>query len=780
MLPKITEYHQAISNPESFKTLSSDIDILTDENGELIFASGNFAVVYKVLYKNQFYAIKCFLKEQEERVERLEAISDYIKHNKSEYWVQIDVFENELWVDVEGIGRDYTVVLMPWITAPTLGNILKTFIEKNDIKSIQIINENLKKMFQWILEKGFAHGDLKQDNILINDSTLEPFIIDYDGMFIPEFKGKIALELGSPCFQHPTRSEDHFDHFLDDFSMFIILYSLDILIEAPFLWHTYNHDQNIVFDVSDFSQNKNLLLLELEKLKSKKNKNYLSILKKQNWNLLSPQMEFREEVIFNRSSLSKNVYDSIYVNQPRDNGSFRSLFEKEEKEIALNQLKLDLISRFFPFEKEKIIKYKSILNGSLLIKNDFVNWDIDLIDELDRKFDWSELFRIKNIKFDLAFFKKYEAKIEFSCLHLMKNIDWSKELLSEFEDRFHWNGTFILAVPICTLENLRKYQDVIKWEVVSNRIKLEFTKDILEEFSDRWDWEKLSSNTNLPLSIDFSEHILDEFLDRWDWGKLSANPNLPLSIEFIQKYSEHLNFDAISKNPKALDLIYKFPTSKKWNWNNVILNSAINYDKESFDFVFKHYKMNYETKEFDYYYGPWKISFDFLSRIVRFHQNDISLFLQVTTVLPPDDFNYRSFWSNLSLCRTKLSQEFIEKHKSKLDFKNPYFISRQIDGISKEFVGKNLDLFDTSVHNFYYLPLTIDLLNKLNDKINWNFLSSNEKLDWTWWYLDKYFYEFNFYRLSENKGIFDRLIMNNLSNRDIFEFLDNEMIKKHE
>ena len=27
----------------------------------------------------------------------------------------------------------------------------------------------------------------------------------------------------------------------------------------------------------------------------------------------------------------------------------KSLFEKEEKETALNQLKVDLISRFFPF-----------------------------------------------------------------------------------------------------------------------------------------------------------------------------------------------------------------------------------------------------------------------------------------------------------------------------------------------------------------------------------------------------------------------------------------------
>ena len=34
----------------------------------------------------------------------------------------------------------------------------------------------------------------------------------------------------------------------------------------------------------------------------------------------------------------------------------RSLFEKEEKEIAINKLKIDLISRLYPFTKNEIIE----------------------------------------------------------------------------------------------------------------------------------------------------------------------------------------------------------------------------------------------------------------------------------------------------------------------------------------------------------------------------------------------------------------------------------------
>ncbi len=311
MLPKITEYHQAISNPESFKTLYPDIKPLKDENGELIFASGNFAVVYKVLHKNQFYAVKCFLKEQEERIERLKAISNFINDNPSKYWVQMDVFEDELWVEVDGIGKDYTVVLMPWINAPTLGSIIRDCINSNALLIIGIINENLEIMFQWILEKGFAHGDLKHDNILINKITLQPILIDYDGMYIPKFEGKKAIEIGSPCFQHPNRSEHDFNDFLDDFSMFIILFSLSILVEAPHLWSLYNHDQNIVFDVSDFLKKKiKNFLFELEKLEFRTNKLYLTILRNQNWNVISPQFAVREEIIFNTNSKYYIAYEA--------------------------------------------------------------------------------------------------------------------------------------------------------------------------------------------------------------------------------------------------------------------------------------------------------------------------------------------------------------------------------------------------------------------------------------------------------------------------------------
>ena len=116
----------------------------------------------------------------------------------------------------------------------------------------------------------------------------------------------------------------------------------------------------------------------------------------------------------------------------------RSLFEKEEKETALNQLRVDLISRFYPFSKDEVLKFKSILNFDRyhLMNNDSIIWDSEILEKLDNKIDWSAIWKIKNIKLDVAFFKKYEAKIEFSSIHLSKNIEWTNNLLTEYGDRF--------------------------------------------------------------------------------------------------------------------------------------------------------------------------------------------------------------------------------------------------------------------------------------------------------------------------------------------------------
>ncbi|QQR98626.1 MAG: hypothetical protein IPK18_03625 [Sphingobacteriales bacterium] len=44
------------------------------------------------------------------------------------------------------------------------------------------------------------------------------------------------------------------------------------------------------------------------------------------------------------------------------------------------------------------------------MNNDSVKWDIELLDKVDAKIDWSALWKIKTIKFDIAFSKDTNPK----------------------------------------------------------------------------------------------------------------------------------------------------------------------------------------------------------------------------------------------------------------------------------------------------------------------------------------------------------------------------------
>ena len=76
--PLISEYIDAIRSAEDNFNKLSNLRPVLDDNGNPIMSSGNFAVVFKMKDVNdgRYYAVKCFLKEQEGRNERYQEIAD--------------------------------------------------------------------------------------------------------------------------------------------------------------------------------------------------------------------------------------------------------------------------------------------------------------------------------------------------------------------------------------------------------------------------------------------------------------------------------------------------------------------------------------------------------------------------------------------------------------------------------------------------------------------------------------------------------------------------------
>ena len=410
-----------------------------------------------------------------------------------------------------------------------------------------------------------------------------------------------------------------------------------------------------------------------------------------------------------------------------------------EKKDVLNQLKIDLISRFHPLSREDIIKYKSILNFGRyqLMINENIHWDIELIKFVKDKFDYTAFWKLQNMSLDVNFFDAFDNVIDYSSIHLSKNIGWTSDLIAKYGDKFNWSKLSIRVDPLSNIDVLRKYKDLVDWKFASERLKLSFSDEIIEEFK--------------------------EF---WDWTKLSLNKNLPISLEFLERYKDNLDFENLSKNPSCVDIILKYAKSKRWNWNNVIINPGLDYNDKNFQLVFYYYQKTFlRNINKNPSYNNFLLS-NFLKKI--FH----SPFTQKKFFLNEEFIKYYP-WEKFSESNLQVDIDFINKFKGKINFKANEFLNVNGKLIDKGFILSNIELFNLSNHKFYYLAIDNEILEKCKENINWCYLSWSENLEWSWNFVSDNYEKLDFFKLSINQGAYNGLIKNILSDEEIYSFLDN-------
>lgn len=250
--PTISEYVESIMLAEdNFDQLSSLRPVL-DSYGNPVMSSGNFAVVFKMkdIDTGKFYAVKCFIKDQEGRNESYAMIADELKNVNSQYILPIKFLENELFVDsTQSDETEFPVLVMDWVEGKTLDAYLREILD-NQYK-LQVLAYHFCQMAAWLLAQPFAHGDLKPDNILVReDGSL--VLVDYDGFYVPAMKGEEARELGSPDFRHPQRTAKDFDEHIDDFSIATIALSLKAISIDAQLYHSYAASDRLLLSATDY------------------------------------------------------------------------------------------------------------------------------------------------------------------------------------------------------------------------------------------------------------------------------------------------------------------------------------------------------------------------------------------------------------------------------------------------------------------------------------------------------------------------------------------------
>ncbi len=263
--PLISEYKEAILNAEDNFDKLSNLRPVLDAYGAPIMSSGNFAVVFKMTDGKKDYAIKCFLREQEERAEAYKQICEYLSGVESEYIVHTEYLENELFVDTsQSDDEEFPVLKMDWVNGVTLERYMDD-IRNNQDRRVSLFKE-FQKLSVWLLAQDFAHTDVKPDNILVARSNeygrerLHLVLVDYDGMFVPSMEGQRARELGTPLYRFRGRTLDDFNERCDDYACVFIMLVLKInsLKPASFDQFTRLSAATIIGEIQDFVERRDV------------------------------------------------------------------------------------------------------------------------------------------------------------------------------------------------------------------------------------------------------------------------------------------------------------------------------------------------------------------------------------------------------------------------------------------------------------------------------------------------------------------------------------------
>ena len=256
MYPSRSQYKTAVLNEMFPSEMNGGYSFrpVFVKNEPVISAGGN-ATVFKVTdTTNNEFALKLFADEIEGRFQRLSTISNYINTSKLKFFTHFKFVQGLIYVEMPNNPEKecyFPGIVMKWIQGDTLDIKIKDLVKNNLRNQIKKIAENFRDIAISLLENEIAHGDLKLSNIIVGNNG-QLFLIDYDGMYLPELEGQQSLENGTPSYQHPKRTQSHFDSTIDHFSILNIYLSLLILSERPELFEKYNDGDNIIFTKEDF------------------------------------------------------------------------------------------------------------------------------------------------------------------------------------------------------------------------------------------------------------------------------------------------------------------------------------------------------------------------------------------------------------------------------------------------------------------------------------------------------------------------------------------------
>ncbi len=246
--PGITDFSEAVQNPLlCFKGTELEAGAVSvNQRGMPLVFSGAFACVYPVSVGGRKFAVRCFTREVKDQQTRYNQLSEYLINVLPPSFVHFDFLEHGISLK----GDWYPVVRMEWAEGESLSSFVGSHF--NDPDALRRVAA------QWrggpaasLRGLGIAHNDLQHGNVIVQaDGRIR--LVDYDGMFLPRFRGERSPELGHKNFQHPLRSAEDYDAYVDNFPSLVVYLSLLAIASDPGLWAFFN-DDNLILTRNDYA-----------------------------------------------------------------------------------------------------------------------------------------------------------------------------------------------------------------------------------------------------------------------------------------------------------------------------------------------------------------------------------------------------------------------------------------------------------------------------------------------------------------------------------------------
>ncbi len=245
--PDVTDFTGAIQRPSSCFDDSALRSGKVKENrkGLPLMWSGGFATVYQISGSSGDHAVRCFTNQVKDQQQRYARLSNYLRREKPPGFVGFKYLPNGIAVK----GERYPIVKMDWVNGLTLDQYVENNLNHPD--TLKRIAGKWLETATELQQRDIAHNDLQHGNVMVlQDGSIH--LVDYDGIFLPYFRGSPSPELGHLHYQHPRRTANDYDGWVDNFPALVIYLSLLALSSKPGLWQRFYNQKNLLFTKSDY------------------------------------------------------------------------------------------------------------------------------------------------------------------------------------------------------------------------------------------------------------------------------------------------------------------------------------------------------------------------------------------------------------------------------------------------------------------------------------------------------------------------------------------------